>query len=247
MMRNLLGALALLLPLTAARAHEFMVIPSAAKAPVGQTMKAALFMTETFISPDRMPPAENVTLEWVHGDKREPLKVTPAEKQLDVTVVVPKGAFALSASLVRTRMERPKGPKKEEGAATEGRMTRSAAFSKSFVNLKPESTFWAQPVGSRLELIPQANPATLKTGTKLQVKALFDGKPVAALVQATFDRKGEPGKGFAVKTRSGDDGLAEVTLDRPGLWVIRVKHGVEEAKDGYAFYAGSANLTLRVE
>jgi Domain of unknown function (DUF4198) len=72
----------------------------------------------------------------------------------------------------------------------------------------------------------------LKLGDTLPVKILFGRKPVAARVQTTFDGKGAAGHRFVVRTESGQDGTAQISIDRPGLWLVRVKHDVSEARDG---------------
>jgi uncharacterized GH25 family protein len=36
-----------------------------------------------------------------------------------------------------------------------------------------------KPLGRKIELVPQTNPATLKVGDKLRLQLLFDGKPLA--------------------------------------------------------------------
>jgi uncharacterized GH25 family protein len=90
--------------------------------------------------------------------------------------------------------------------------------------------------GQPLELIPLANPYQLKSGDKLPVKVLFEGKPLTdTTVRATYagfeaediaphgpDQKG--GKHFAVETVTDAQGRASVQLDKAGYWMIMLSH-----------------------
>ena len=58
--------------------------------------------------------------------------------------------------------------------------------------------FIAKPVGQRLEMVPQVNPATVKPGERFPVQVLLDGKPAkTAEVKAVY-------AGFAGMTKEGD-------------------------------------------
>lgn len=228
-----------------ASGHEFMVLPASATAPSGEALSVDLTMTETWIQPDRVPPLEMVTLERIDETGRTAVPVSPAAKALRANVSVSAEPFLMAARMRRDRIEAPRASKDNE--KPEERMTRSETFSKAYVNLTDKSNFWAQPVGTRLEIVPLANPGALKTGDTLAVKILFEGSPVAGRVQATFDGKGAEGHGFAVRTESGADGVARIALTHPGRWLIRARHGLDEAREGYAYYAGGANLVFEVE
>ncbi|MEO7470064.1 MAG: DUF4198 domain-containing protein [Sphingobium limneticum] len=228
-----------------AHGHEFIVLPSASTAPSGGTLSADLTMTETWIEPDRAPPPEMVTLELVDESSRVSVPLSPTPNSLRASVITPAGPFVLAATMRRDRIETPRVPK---GAPKpEGRMTRSETFSKTYINLTDESSLWSRPLRTRLEIVPLANPSSLKAGDTLEVKILFEGQPVSARVQATFDRKGTQGHGFAVRTESGADGTARIALNQSGRWLIRARHGVDEAREGYVHYAGGANLILEIE
>ncbi len=228
-----------------AHGHEFMVLPSASTASSGEILSADLTMTETWIQPDRAPPPEMVTLELVDEASRVSIPLSPTSNSLRASISTPAGPFALAATMRRDRIETPRVA---EGAPKpEGRMTRSETFSKAFINLTDESHLWSRPLGTRLEIVPLANPASLKSGDMLEVKILFEGRPVSARVQAAFDGKGAQGHGFAVRTESGADGTARIALDQPGRWLIRARHSVDEVREGYVHYVGGANLILEIE
>ncbi len=90
--------------------------------------------------------------------------------------------------------------------------------------------------GQPLEVIPLESPATLKKGSAFPVRALFEGKPLAGFaVRAVYagfasdvEGHGQGGgeKKFPVETLTDKDGLANLSLDRGGYWMINLSHKV---------------------
>lgn len=85
----------------------------------------------------------------------------------------------------------------------------------------------SQPVGLPIEIVPLANPATVKPGQRLQLKVLFDGKPLAgAKVEgrfAGFDKEASAGaKAFADTT--GKDGVVNFVPLKSGDWLVTVRN-----------------------
>jgi uncharacterized GH25 family protein len=91
-----------------------------------------------------------------------------------------------------------------------------------------------RPVGLALELVPLDDPGT---APRLRVRVLYRGRPLAgALVKAWCRPAGadgapvDPGTRDSVAVcaaeRSGQDGVATLTLDRPGEWLLSAVHMV---------------------
>ena len=94
--------------------------------------------------------------------------------------------------------------------------------------------------GQPLELIPLTNPLAIKNGGRFAVQALFEGRPLAdADVRATFAGfEAEAGsthasahkegkrvhKHFPAESLTDAQGRAELSLDRPGYWMIVISH-----------------------
>ena len=81
---------------------------------------------------------------------------------------------------------------------------------------------YRQKLGHRLEILPQANPYVLDNGDRLAVSILFEGKPLRGAQIAAYNRHGDETK--AQEARTDDDGVVHFTLDRSGLWLIRLVH-----------------------
>ncbi|MEZ4526441.1 MAG: DUF4198 domain-containing protein [Desulfobacterales bacterium] len=109
----------------------------------------------------------------------------------------------------------------------------------------------SHPAGQPLEVIPLTPLQDLKAGSKLGVKVLFEGKELADMdVKATYAgfetedvaphgspkkdhaEKGQPEKGhthghakhFPAETVTGDQGQAEISLEKAGYWMIVLSH-----------------------
>lgn len=80
-----------------------------------------------------------------------------------------------------------------------------------------------KPLGHALEIIPQTDPAALKTGEPLAVLVMFKGKPLAdAQVSAVYANARLNGHEYPVTTRTDAAGRATLQLDRSGLWYARI-------------------------
>lgn len=235
----LLAAPLLCLSAFTAGAHEFLVKPDATVIAEGQPLGVSLYITEVYIKPDRLPPAGSSELAIVtaKGATLVPLTEDKAGKRLHATVTAPAGdGFILAAQTGRIRAASERNPKS----------TRMESFSKALVNVG-EGDIHGTALGTRLEVVPVSSPAGLKAGDTLTVKVLFDGKPAAGRVQATYDGHTDKEHGYVVRTESGADGIARIKVTAPGLWLVRTK----AVRDGGArdadVYEASASLLFRVE
>jgi len=79
---------------------------------------------------------------------------------------------------------------------------------------------WAQPMGLRLEIVPERDTTTLGAGDNLPVRVLRGGGPLAGFTIA-FVSAGETREHVAV---TDEDGRARATLDVRGAWLV---HGTD--------------------
>jgi hypothetical protein len=111
--------------------------------------------------------------------------------------------------------------KGEEGKFGRERYTR---YLKSLLQVGPNPTDGATKVyGQRLELVPAVNPYRLRAGAKLPVKVLFEGRPLAKARLVAYP-KPKSGPATGQQARTGEDGIAELTLREPGVVLVRVLH-----------------------
>lgn len=76
-------------------------------------------------------------------------------------------------------------------------------------------------LGYPVEIVPQNNPYSLRTGGRLTIQCLKDGKPLADQVVLTGreDGSGKLIGGATVKT--DQKGFAKITIDGPGRWYVK--------------------------
>lgn len=82
-----------------------------------------------------------------------------------------------------------------------------------------DQDIYRQKLGYTLELIPQNDPYRLKKGDALDFVLLYEGKPINGL-QLQAIRKGHPEN--VQKVRTNKSGMASVTIDEPGIWLVKV-------------------------
>jgi uncharacterized GH25 family protein len=99
-------------------------------------------------------------------------------------------------------------------------------------------------LGLALELVPEANPYTLKGGGELPVRLYYGGKPLkGALVMALQKDRPEP----KLSARSDAQGRVQLRLDRPGVWLVKAVHMVPAGKEtGADWESFWASLTFEV-
>lgn len=98
---------------------------------------------------------------------------------------------------------------------------RYSRFIKALIQVgeKRDKAF-SRRTGMRFEIVPQANPYSLKVSDELSVQVLFEGKPLADKVLFADNRDGESISKQRVVTNV--DGIAKVKLDRKGVWLVRL-------------------------
>jgi nickel transport protein len=78
-----------------------------------------------------------------------------------------------------------------------------------------------KPLGQRFEVVPQRDPTTVQVGDKIPIKVVFDGKPVEGAIITT-------GGGHASDTKdplkTGKDGMATVTIEKPGPQLVKATY-----------------------
>jgi uncharacterized GH25 family protein len=81
---------------------------------------------------------------------------------------------------------------------------------------------WKRACGHRLEIVPLSDPCAAKPGGTLEVRVLFEGKPLAKVSLFALRRDGE--KVHKQKLTTGADGTAEVKVGQAGVWLLRLVH-----------------------
>jgi hypothetical protein len=138
--------------------------------------------------------------------------------------------------------------REKSGEAKKEGKERFSRFIKTLIQVggKRDRTF-AQRAGLRLEIVPMANPYSLKVGGELPVQVLFEGKPLAEKTLFADNRDGDSIAKQRVVTDV--DGIARIKLDRKGVWLARLSFMQRctkncEAADWESFW-GALSFGLR--
>lgn len=106
----------------------------------------------------------------------------------------------------------------------------SLKFAKGAVLTAADTTVYKQQLGHLLELIPQANPATLKAAQTLPVLVRFNGKPLAGAGIEVSDLVTVKAEDKIARYQTDANGIAQVPLRPRGLNVLAVD--VQHPNDG---------------
>lgn len=106
-------------------------------------------------------------------------------------------------------------------------------FSKALISQGNPDENFTKSVGHRLEIIPVDNPQSVKAGSELKLKVLFDGKPLATELYATYDGFSSRSNTYAYFSNSNKEGQGAVKITEPGVWMVRVQHEIDKPTEDF--------------
>ena len=230
MKKQLLFSASLLLLQSQTYAHDFWTIEKEATA--GTPLTVLLGFGDNF------PGGEEITAEQMKA-RFEPLRAWGPDGELSLTPgseprlavsekPIATGSYVLAASSqVGFNSQTPDGwirlPKNETKGAT--RYGYGGNFAKAIVNVgdSTDSTAIQKTLGHKLEIVPLANPATVKVGQTFPVKGLKDGQPLPnARLGAYFEGFTADGSAQAFSAMTGKDGVVNIIPLHSGYWLAEV-------------------------
>jgi len=236
-----------------AGAHEFVVKPGTVNVEAGAPVGVTVVSSHVFMTSEELEPAKDVAVWIVDGERREPVKLVanPAALTYTGSIAAPtsSGFLIAGARLPQIWSLTPEGLKQGTPAQLPGarRPMKIEKFSKTLVNMQAADAPWGRVLGDRLEVVPLANPATIKPGQDLSVRILFDGKPLSTRVYATYDGFTETPNSYAYFTETANDGTAKIRLTQPGLWMVRVEQRIDEKASNHESYMARAAVVFQVK
>ena len=97
-------------------------------------------------------------------------------------------------------------------------------YAKVLIWVPNTAVSFSHPIGEGLELVPQSDPFTLKSGQSLSVLLLYQGKPLPAVGLEIGDGKTPMKEEDIPRYKTNGDGVAVVPIARQGLQVIAVDY-----------------------
>jgi uncharacterized GH25 family protein len=215
---------------SAAWAHEFVAAPAAPRVAAGAALGVEVYSTHSMLNAEELERTEINRVRFLHGTTRTDVALRGDEGralQLGAAAAPTQNTFIVSGHrlpLVFSVTPRGSQPGSKLDNPDAIRAQRTEKFSKALVNLSATDPGFAAVVGDRLEIVPAANPATLKVGDELPLRVLFEGQPLGTAVYATYQGFSRRDDTYAYYTEAKPDGTAHVRITAPGLWVVRVEN-----------------------
>jgi len=237
-----------------ASAHEFWLAPSTYRASTRDTVEIAAFVGTGFRG-ERKPYATSRTLRFTMIGPKS-IDLTPAAMNGDLAftrfipaddggcVVAYHSSFAsielpadeFDAYLRLEGLTEPLKARSKLGQKAGPGRERYARCPKTWIAGRDPGRL-LKPVGLPLEIVPLGDP---EASTPLRVKVLFHNHPLAgALVRGwnqrlahgtvPTDAAARDSVGPVAGSRTGADGIATLTLDRPGEWMLSAVHMIPSA------------------
>lgn len=104
---------------------------------------------------------------------------------------------------------------------------------------------WREIAGHKLEIIPDHNPTSLKSGDYMGCKILFNGKPSAHTYVKVWGHVGN--KIFLQNIYSENDGTIKFPISASGPWLVSVVKLEKPKTSGLAWESSQASLVFNVE
>jgi uncharacterized GH25 family protein len=86
-----------------------------------------------------------------------------------------------------------------------------------------ESEDYSKPLGQKLEIVPQSDPAKIKEGEPFKVQVLYDGKPLAKTeLNAFISGLTKDNSAYSFSARANDEGILDIIPLKKGVWLAKV-------------------------
>jgi hypothetical protein len=105
---------------------------------------------------------------------------------------------------------------------------------------------YKRPLNYPVEIIPQENPYSLKTGQSLPVLCLLDGKPLANQF-VIAGRESRRGRISLIGRRTDAKGLVRFRLSGAGKWFVKLIHMVPASEPNLNYESKWATLTFEIK
>jgi uncharacterized GH25 family protein len=242
-MKRILGLLVFLAALPVA-AHDFWIEPSTFKPQVGALITAGLRVGQNFLG-DAVPRSSQLIERFIVRDAAGERPVVGMENRDPAGYV---RVAAPGASIIGYR-SRPypltlDAAKFEDYLRQEGLDSIVALRAKRGESAKPDKEIFSrcakalvvsgdvkpsgydQPLGFRLELIPETSPF----GDKARFRLLFEGKPLAGALVTALPQTGTT----ALRARTDAQGRVEFAFPTYGVWLVKSVHMIPAPSDSGA-------------
>lgn len=240
--------------LSFANAHEIVLKPLKLHLESGEKARFSVISCHEFMISEEMESPENVQVAMVKGSKRVPVKLhqNPSLLTLDGVAEFNKEGYCVIAAhrkgMIWTRTTQgSKQVGKREAKNATGPSKKYEKFCKTLVKYGSSDAGFDAVINDKLEIVPMVAPGSVKIGSDMAFKVLYDGKPLSTTVYATYDGFSSNRNTYAYYTTCNADGIAKVKITSPGVWMVRVENSVEKNDKDFDIHVMRALLVFEVK
>ncbi len=224
-----------------AGAHDYWLQPDVLETARGRVVRVSLLVGEGFVADERKPFDPRRTTRLLHVTAAGASELRAADQPtLPIEVVAPGGHLvvldrgparvaidpaAFEAYLREEGLDDALRERVERGEHALPGRERYTRHLKALIQIgaRRDDAFRAI-AGQELEIVPQSDPGAVAPGGKVPLAIRFRGRPLAgALVMASF-RDGDGVR--EARYVSDAEGIASVSIDRRGAWLLHLVHMV---------------------
>ena len=239
---KLIGLLTLFLAAAPATAHDYWIEPATFSPAAGKPVAVRVYVGDHFKSEGERPFQKKPTVRFrlVSAKETADLARTGREGRTPMgEAVCPRPGchwIDLRRGAVPIKLEADKfnrylaaegldAVREQRRRAGEDRQPGRERYSrclKCLLRVGAGDDAWKRVLGQQLEIVPLADPASVKPGGTLRVRVQFEGKPLAKA--AVFALRKDGGKVTTQRLRTDAEGTAAVVLAGKGVWLVRLVH-----------------------
>lgn len=220
-------------------AHEFILKPVLLNASTGQPLPFSVLSAHVYMVSEEVEPVEQVEASLIRGDAVSEIPLEPNDILLTLdgrANIEQEGTSILCGhrkGMIWTKTTQGWKQASKKGLSGVISSGKYEKFCKTLITAGQADDGFKRVVGHRLEIVPVDNPGAARVGDELSFQVLFDGKPLAAEVRATYDGFTTNPNTYAYVTETEENGVARVKLTHPGAWMVRVQHTIDDSTPDY--------------
>ena len=228
-----------------ASAHDYWITPDSFHPHENSFINAALSSGHSYFGDVEVPDITRFQLNLLTPDGRQiPLAYSGMnhEAARATVPILGSGTYVISSASSKpsywskTKNGSVPGPRSMvKDAIQGGKYVKSV---KTFLTVGSGSDTYKKVLGYKIEIVPQANPTTLKPGQTLPLLVLYNDNPLPdATVFGVFEGyKLKEKKSYPIETKTDANGIARISMNRTGKWLVGAKYQFNSPKNPDADY-----------